>query len=40
MQDWQIVQDVMPGLQEARTGEFVQEDILDILHQVPKSQDL
>lgn len=33
MQDWALVQDVATGLREASAGAFVQEDILDILHE-------
>jgi len=33
MRDWAIVQDVAQGLNEARRGEFVEEDILDILNE-------
>lgn len=33
MQDWLLVQDVAQGIREARTGQFVDESILDILNE-------
>ena len=33
MEDWAIVRDVAQGLTEARSGQFADESILDILHE-------
>jgi antitoxin ParD1/3/4 len=33
MEDWAIVSGVMQGLKEVRKGEFVKENILDILNE-------
>jgi hypothetical protein len=32
MKDWMIIRDVAQGLREVRSGDFVSESILDILH--------
>lgn len=33
MREWSIIQDIAQGLREAARGEFVEEDILDILNE-------